>query len=190
MADLYSNTDVRECAERIVRDDVLLCVSYLIDSLAKSCDACSAIDVDYDDLMAVCSQPDYESPADYWLENASIDELCEMADEIGADYEPAETNDDGDEIEGTGTDKPGLIASIQSEIDYAEQVCSEARLDTDYREAYEHWAVSGWLASKLAERGEMIGEICGITVWGRCTTGQSISIDGVILQIANDIIKG
>jgi hypothetical protein len=52
------------------------------------------------------------------------------------------------------------------------------------REAYEHWIVSDWLADKLEERGEMIvRDFLGLTIWGRCTSGQAILLDGVICDI-------
>lgn len=57
---------------------------------------------------------------------------------------------------------------------------------------YEHWAVTGWFADKLRDHGEPVAEIGGLNVWGRGTTGQSISCDGVILRIAEsmEICKG
>ena len=37
-------------------------------------------------------------------------------------------------------------------------------LDPYYNEAYEHWIVTDWLAKKLEEEGEMVGQILGLTV--------------------------
>ena len=67
-----------------------------------------------------------------------------------------------------------------------EELCRVADIDTDdYRsEIFEHWIVSDWLARKLKERGETTGELCGLTIWGRGTTGQSICLDHVIQDIA------
>jgi hypothetical protein len=62
--------------------------------------------------------------------------------------------------------------------------CDNFGIEPQTREAYEHWTVSNWFADKLRERGEMIGELFGLTIWGRCTTGQSISMDSVIVSIA------
>lgn len=59
-------------------------------------------------------------------------------------------------------------------------------IDPDYPEAYEHWIVSGWLASRLKEKGEMVGEIFNLTIWGRTTTGQAILLDSVIQEIAEE----
>jgi hypothetical protein len=68
-----------------------------------------------------------------------------------------------------------------------EWVGREFNLDADQTEAYEHWIVSGWLAGKLEERGHITGEFAGLTIWGRCTTGQAISMDGVIKEIAAEL---
>ena len=55
-------------------------------------------------------------------------------------------------------------------------------------EIYEYWAVSGWLADKLRERGEMVARAYP-DIWARCTTGQAISMDGVIRSIAKYLIN-
>lgn len=56
------------------------------------------------------------------------------------------------------------------------------------REAFEHWIVSDWLAGKLEAAGEMVShDIHGLTIWGRCTTGQAILLDAVICGIYNDM---
>ena len=52
------------------------------------------------------------------------------------------------------------------------------------REVFEHWIVSSWFAGKLKEQGESVGELFGLTIWGRTTTGQAIAMDSVIQQIA------
>ena len=51
-------------------------------------------------------------------------------------------------------------------------------------EALEHWAVTGWAAEKLREKGEMVGELFDLTIWGRTCTGQAIHLDCVWGQIA------
>lgn len=66
-------------------------------------------------------------------------------------------------------------------------VCNEYNLDTDQLEVYEHWVISDWLQRKLAEKGEITGDVCGLTIWGRCTSGQSISLDGVIREITQEL---
>ena len=49
---------------------------------------------------------------------------------------------------------------------------------------YEYWAVSSWLARKLGEAGEAVHtDVFGHNIWGRCTTGQAISMDHVIREM-------
>lgn len=68
-----------------------------------------------------------------------------------------------------------------------QEVCDENSLDPDMMEVYEHWIVSDWFARKLSEKGEITGDFAGLTIWGRCCTGQSISMDGVIREIAAEL---
>lgn len=80
------------------------------------------------------------------------------------------------------------------EEDAWEACVEDERIDV-YEHAepiYEHWAVTNWFADKLREHGESVAELGGLSVWGRGTTGQSISCDGVILRIAEsmEICKG
>lgn len=54
-------------------------------------------------------------------------------------------------------------------------------------EVYEHWLVSEWLAAKLEEKGEAIErDFYGLTIWGRCGTGQAILLDRVICDIYDE----
>lgn len=70
-----------------------------------------------------------------------------------------------------------------------QELCEYEGIDADsYRsEAYEHWIVSWWLARKLAEHGEITGQLWGLHIWGRCCTGQSMTLDHVIQQIAIEL---
>jgi hypothetical protein len=57
----------------------------------------------------------------------------------------------------------------------------------EYREIFEWWSISNWLAEKLREHKQPILENDYGTWWGRCTTGQAIKMDGVIEEIANNL---
>lgn len=60
----------------------------------------------------------------------------------------------------------------------------DCEAESELQEVYEWWIVTGWLANKLAERGEVVcRDFHGLTVWGRCCTGQAILLDDVIVQI-------
>ena len=53
-------------------------------------------------------------------------------------------------------------------------------------EVFEHWSVDSWLAEELREKGEMVGEFFGFTVWGRAASGQSIILNSVIEGIFDE----
>ena len=72
------------------------------------------------------------------------------------------------------------------EYDEAEcKACKESvEPELEPKEIYEYWAVSSWLARKLDEAGEAVHtDVCGHNIWGRCTTGQAISMDHVIREM-------
>lgn len=60
-------------------------------------------------------------------------------------------------------------------------------LDEEPDEIYEWWAVSGWLGDKLKEQGCCVIDSYGKSYWGRTTTGQAISLDGCIFNIAKNM---
>lgn len=65
------------------------------------------------------------------------------------------------------------------DLDEKIEVLEQLRVEPDQREVMEWWAVSGWLASKLEDRGEIVFD----GYWGRQSTGQAICLDGVICDI-------
>lgn len=70
---------------------------------------------------------------------------------------------------------------------------SKEDYDNSYsHEIFEWWAVTNWFGEKLKEQGCVIIETWGKSYWGRCTTGQSIILDGCILDIAKsmEILEG
>ena len=71
-----------------------------------------------------------------------------------------------------------------------QDLCESCGIEPFEREVFEHWIVSDWLADKLEERGEKVDrDFAGMTIWARTTTGQAISMDYVIGQIAADLNK-
>ena len=83
-----------------------------------------------------------------------------------------------------------LVDSIGQDMDF-EGVMEFAKFDEeidDVEMPLEYWIVSDWLADKLIKKGESVQkDFYGLTVWGRFTSGQSISIDYVIQQIAKEL---
>lgn len=90
---------------------------------------------------------------------------------------------------------PGLLDAIRQKVweivdiegRAYEWVCDNFGLDPEYGEIYEHWIVSDWLGRKLSERGHIVENYLGMTIWGRPCTGQAIYMDGVMEQICNDL---
>ena len=118
--------------------------------------------------------------------DGDLHDLVEEAYELMTpvlDYEEAATQHGWKETNGEWTaehDTEGLT------FDTAEDVCSELCVDPYEREIFEHWAVSNHLARRLKDHGEKVSRFDNFEVWARTTTGQSISIDGVI----ENIVKG
>lgn len=103
--------------------------------------------------------------------------------------------DDTQGIDDWCDNNPGLLDAIRQKVweivdiegDAYEWVCDNFGLDPEYGEIYEHWIVSDWLGRKLSERGHIVENYLGMTIWGRPCTGQAIYMDGVMEQICNDL---
>lgn len=157
---------IEQRAQRIVQQEVLVCVSSLVHTLAQSE---GGVEMGYQDLAGLTAQAAelFSGPIDY--DECAIQSCWEL----NADGEwQSEDSDD--------------------RYNDSETLCSEECLDYDdyRREVFEHWAVSNWLAGKLEEQGETVDrDFAGLTVWARTTTGQAIYMDGVILQIAANLLQ-
>lgn len=218
--------NTQELASRLVQQNVICCVSTLVEGLLKVSSELDykifsdAFDIDIDDLQSLCQRSDYETAArDFIFNDADAADLERVADDNGywediveeivpEVKEVTEETDDDSTTYYTYYGCTGLydyedearedaIESVMPAIreavwkittDY-EAICTAHGLDYEYTEALEYWVVSSWLAKKLAEKGESIAEVCGLTVWGRCTSGQAISIDGIISEIALETCK-
>lgn len=61
-------------------------------------------------------------------------------------------------------------------------------LETEPQDVMEWWAISPWLYRKLDEIGCVVYNYGCTQVWGRTTSGQHISLDGEITQIARTLL--
>lgn len=86
---------------------------------------------------------------------------------------------------------------IEEDLDTDDETCNCPKCDYEadagdsdecYKEVFEHWIVDSWLARHLREKGEhVVDDFMGINhIWCRTTTGQAISMDYVIRQIAKE----
>jgi hypothetical protein len=156
--------------EKMVQQEVIYCVSSLITTLAAAEGAVSLNTDNAGPLRIACTDAmDLSGPIPATAEETMQEEGYTQ-------------NDDGTWTHseyGTFDDDAATICDFQNldPYDYA-------------REIFEHWIVTDWLADKLAAKGEAVSkDIAGLTVWGRTTTGQAISMDHVIEQIYADLIK-
>lgn len=74
----------------------------------------------------------------------------------------------------------------ESELD-AELVCYHKDLEYYYYEPLCFYIVSDWLGNKLKEKGQIVEEFMGFTIWARLTYGQAILLDYVIGSIGEDM---
>jgi len=151
--------------EQMVQQEINCCLSSLIFTLANGDSQAGS------DLSTLCDQAmELASPVPDYEEAAIQDGWEEFRDEFGARC----WRKDGETWAGT-----------------AESLCTEfAELDPIDSEVYEHWAVSPWLAAKLAAQGEKVNmDFANLNVWARQTTGQGIAQDGVIERIYAAMMK-
>ena len=147
---------------------------------------------------AVAGRDDMHYCGDQYDETFSRD-ACDSCDSplAGArfTYESPETMDEQD-LDDWLDDEPNRWKALREAVmtrllegSDLKELVEKYRIDTDdfHSEVYEHWIVSDWLARRLKERGYVVGEVCGLTIWGRQCTGQSICLDRGIQQIAMEL---
>lgn len=163
-----------EC-ERMVRQEVLCCVSGLVSTLAQGYHGATVRDAPAT-LVDLCEKAfELAAPVDDWEEAATQEGWTQNPVDpqyfnIGKGDEPRQT------IRHCG-DWEGL--------------CRSYDIEPYQREVYEHWAVSQWLAEKLIEQGEKVDtDFEGLNVWARTCTGQAILLDGVIVRIVREAQYG
>lgn len=79
-----------------------------------------------------------------------------------------------------------------SEVESEEGECENCGKDyeytnIEYNDVFEWYIVSEMLGEKLKARRHVIFERYPAPVWGRCTTGQAIMLDGVIDNICHEM---
>lgn len=171
--------------QRSVRDfvgrEVIYCVSSLVHTVLTAGYEChNSMEIDEDEARDLQCQDDWENPGRYYIEQAmERDALIDALDSRQGVFVADEMS-----IEEL---RKQLIDDVDEEDDWP-QFCADHDIDPDQCEVYEHWIVSGWLADKLEAHGEVVNrDFLGLTIWGRCTTGQSISMDGVIEAIYDEL---
>ena len=174
----FCGYDYSEAAEQHIHD-----CDYLDDLLDM------ADEVGYRDEAMLAAgydenNPPVETPADP-DDPESEDELCASFDDFFYSRKAADQEGEIlDKLRRYILDKMGAMCD-----DDVQNFCNEFDIDFyDYpREVYEYWVVSDWMADELKERGYLVTEWMGLTIWGRQCTGQAILLDYVISSICSEL---
>jgi hypothetical protein len=170
-----------------VRREVYYSVSSLIYELRAVADTLD----DYDEYLNLQYTADWEEPLEQFIrEEATLEQLQEIIDaedEINDVFSSSDIGGAGLVFD-VGMIREGVIRLLDTAA-RQRYWCDYFGVDPYECEIYEHWLVSGWLAARLREKGHVAVEYLGLTIWGRPTTGQMISMDGVIQQIYAEMMK-
>lgn len=172
LSELFTSYDYEEAARQFIMDDA-----------------------DLDELESIADEHGYWSDV---IDNADVPvTFASKPDEDGDVLwgftgAEAEYGDENDALEAAVDSvmpaiREGVWKLVSETSDAYEQVCTEFSLDPEMLEVYEHYVCSSWLLSKLAEKGEITGEVCGLDIWGRCCTGQSVSMDHTVREITREL---
>jgi len=161
------NESLEQLAERLVRQNVNVCVSSLVSTLAAG-----------------------QGGLGYAPSMRTLEDLCEQASELAApvlDWEEAARQAGWYEKEGAWFTEISET-SLERLKGSAEELCAAYAIDPYEWEVYEHWAISRWFGERLEAHGEKVDfDFAGMVVWARIDTGQSIAIDSVIEAIAKEV---
>ncbi len=153
----------------LVSREVLLNISFLMQTLHSNEDICLG---DYEDeLLNIRGSYDCYEPIADEINNSDNDTFKDYLDWI---------NDE------SITTKQGLIDHLTN-LGHGEAFCDYANIEPDYNETLEYWVVSDWFGGQLSKQGENVLDILNMRVWGRTCSGQSISIDGVVCDIYENL---
>ena len=177
------------------------CVSSLMYDVGRNLEECSRIfDFDYDEAIGWFQSEDYSEVVSDFIDDADLDDLETIADMVEdwdgivysvlgmspEEYAAEETSED-DQTEDLKALRTKVKALITNDSEYAE-IGRHFDLDPDYDEVYEHWIVnSSWAADDLRAYGQIVFEFGGLTIFGRCATGQSLSLDGWGRRLMRDL---
>jgi hypothetical protein len=189
--------NLQEKCQQLVAREVFYCVSMLISHLAEK-------EPDNEELLNLMTNYDYEAAAfeEGWRV-VEVGDRYVIANPDGesvynAEAENTESFDEDDFEEDDEITFDKWLSSLdedyffddKTDIDFDtwQKLCQSESIDPQENEVLEHWIVSDWLADKLEEKGEtVVDDLYGLTVWGRTTSGQSISMDHVIRQITQEL---
>lgn len=196
----------RVCSAFVERN-VLYCLSSLMYDIGQHMEESSKIfDADYDEMIGWFCQDDWEEPVSEFIGEADLDQLETIAETVGywsdvvgnyptaiehedengfywvADGERFDDEDDANQdvlMRNIESIRKDVLALITNSDEYQE-IGQDNNLDPRTIEVYEHWLVDRYFGARLKDCGEVVFEFENMTIWGRTTTGQAISMDYVI----------
>ena len=191
---INDETLFQRACEKFVERNVIYCVSSLMYDIGQNLEASAKIfGFDYDEAIGWFQRDDWEEPVVWFIrKDATKDELEEIAgDNWLSILDSLKVPDDVDELEDWFEGEPVALDSLREEViasipDF-EEVGRNCNLEPIINEVYEHWLVENHFWNKLEACGEVVFEFAGLQVWGRQTTGQSVSIDGVIRRMVREL---
>lgn len=170
----------QEIKRKFVGNEIGTCVSTMVKYILQK---------GYEDREAPFTMDDLTN---YYTDNSEkIEELEEKKNELQEQIDELETeleeNEETDTLDNSLiADRKGQIRNLEKEISEIENSIEELEREQDEpNEVYEWWTVSNWLCGKLKAKGQVVLE--DENIWGRCTTGQAILLDGVISDICEDL---
>jgi hypothetical protein len=170
-SEIDAAADRQRAVERFVQQHVQCCLSGIVSTLATGYGAIPQMRVDGCEDLSRLAEQAYDLAAPY-------PDYEEIARECGW-YRQSDQrwyHPDGDYA------------------DSPEEACEAHEIDVHdygiYHEPFEFWAVSAYLALELEKHGEKVDrDFEGLCVWARTTTGQAISMDGVIQRIYAELLS-
>lgn len=158
--------------KQYVNDCVHVCVSSEIDYIIKKSYEDNNAPISYEDIYFI----DYDRMRENLIYNFddNADKLKEIANDESTYNRRVKTEGDFQVFLDSITDEE--VNEINDALNF----------DVEYIEVYEWWVVSDPLLYRLEQQGEVI---INYKFWGRCTTGQHISLDYCVMRAFIDMIS-
>lgn len=168
---------VDEVINRIIEREILVNASQMVNQLSDG--GLCLNSASFGELYSEClERPDYsEPPEGFTIERASGRAEIDNGDSPAYYW----IDEDGETSESVFDTEEQAIRNAWDEI---------GDQPDGFEEALEHWIVSDWLAEKLQMNDAMIcRDVLGFNVWGRAETGQSLTMDSEIIEVAKGIAE-
>lgn len=188
MADALTFSQLTESQRQKVADALWSrekprCQSALVDELVKEDREGFTVD-DITNLYPDPSDWGVEKCRDFLrdqgIDTPSDDPWTMTAEKLGGALESAGI----EPVIGIETARQAVIDAIDDgDIDGLEDWRDAVRDNADAAEPMEWWEVGDWLAERLEREGEVVIRNGYGDWWGRCCTGQSVTLDSVIQRL-------